>query len=49
MKNREFDADLEYMNIKLLALILMKIDEDKNMEKLNNYSKNNYLLVELII
>lgn len=33
MKNREFDADSEYMNIKLLALILMKIDEDKNMEK----------------
>ena len=34
MKNREFDADSEYMNIKLLALILMKIDEDKNMEKI---------------
>jgi len=33
MKSREFDADSEYMNIKLLALILMKIDEDKNMEK----------------
>ena len=34
MKSREFDADSEYMNIKLLALILMKIDEDKNMEKI---------------
>ena len=42
MKNREFNADSEYMNIKLLALILTEIDKDEKYRKLNNYSKNNY-------
>jgi hypothetical protein len=37
------------MSIMLLALVIIEINEDIVWRKLNNYSKNNYLLVELII
>ena len=43
MKNREFYADQEYISIILLASLVMKICTVEIYEKLNNYSKNNYL------
>lgn len=43
MKNREFYADQEYISIILLASLVMKIYTVEIYEKLNNYSKNNYL------
>ena len=52
MKDRESCTDKEYMICMLLALLFMKIwrkEKGKNSGNLNNYSKNNYLLVELII
>ena len=43
MKDREFYADQKYIFLMLLASLVAKIWTDEIYEKLNNYSKNNYL------
>ena len=43
MKDREFYADQKYIFLMSLASLVAKIWTDEIYEKLNNYSKNNYL------
>ena len=43
MKSRESYTDQKYISIILLASLVMKICTVEIYEKLNNYSKNNYL------
>ena len=43
MKDRESYADQKYIFLMLLASLVAKIWTDEIYEKLNNYSKNNYL------
>jgi len=43
MKDREFYADQKYIFLMLLASLVAKIWTNEICEKLNNYSKNNYL------
>ena len=43
MKDRESYADQKYIFLMLLASLVVKIWTDEIYEKLNNYSKNNYL------